>query len=94
VRDLHVRFSGSPRRTLEVPVTEVDIYRTLEVGAAETHEKVRRIAYRVESLQMRGFIALSWGVDIEGGTMGATLCGWRSIEVRARARVLFGPSIV
>ncbi|KAH9983280.1 hypothetical protein BJV74DRAFT_626431 [Russula compacta] len=88
VRDMHVRFTGSPRRTLEVPVTEVDIYRTLEAGAAETHEKVRRIAYRVESLQMRGFIALSWGVDIEDGTMGVNLNGWRSIEEHMRLGTL------
>ncbi|KAH9983277.1 hypothetical protein BJV74DRAFT_851115 [Russula compacta] len=88
MRDLHVRFTGSPRRTLEVPVTEVDIYRTLEAGAAETHEKARRITHRIESLQMRGFIALSWGVDIEDGTMGATFCGWRSIEEHMRLGTL------
>ena len=70
-------------------MTEVDIYRTLEAGAAETHEKVRRLTHRVESLQMRGFIALSWGVEIEDGTMGAALCRWWSIEVRTRAPPIF-----
>jgi hypothetical protein len=81
VQDLHVTFSGNPQRTLDVPVTEVDIYRTHDEGAAETQERVRRLTYRVESLLMRGFIALSWGVAIEDGSIGVYLGGWRTIEV-------------
>jgi hypothetical protein len=81
VQDLHVTFSGNPQRTLDVPVTEVDIYRTHDEGAAETQERVRRLTYRVESLLMRGFIALSWGVAIEDGSKGVYIGGWRTIEV-------------
>jgi hypothetical protein len=85
VLDLHVSFSGNPRRSLEAPVTEVDTYVTQDADAAETREvqeRVRRLTYRVESLLARGFIALSWGVPIEDGARGLYLAGWRSIEVR------------
>lgn len=84
--DFHVRFSGNPRRTIESPVAEVDIYRLNDAGAAETQERIRRLTYRIESLQMRGFIALSWGVTVEDGARGIYLGGWRTVEVRvARA---------
>ncbi len=82
--DTHVRFSGNPRRTLEAPVTELDIYRTHDAGASETQELIRRLTHRIESLQMQGFIALSWGVSIEDGARGVYLGGWRTIEVRPR----------
>jgi hypothetical protein len=81
LHDVHVPFSGNPRRTLEAPVTEVDIYRTQDAGAATTQGQIRRITYRVESLQMQGFVALSWGVALEDGARGVYLGGWRTIEV-------------
>jgi hypothetical protein len=40
------------------------------------------LTYRIESLQMRGFIALSWGVTVEDGARGVYLGGWRTVEVR------------
>ncbi|KAI9448760.1 hypothetical protein F5148DRAFT_698813 [Russula earlei] len=88
VHDFHVCFSGNPRRTIEVPVTEVDLYRTNDAGAAETQERIRRVTHRVESLQMQGFIALSWGVTVEDGTRGVYLGGWRSIEEHMRLGTL------
>jgi hypothetical protein len=95
VFEVHVAFSGNPQRVLEAPVTEVDLYRAddREVNpdarpAAETQELIQRITYRVESLQMRGFIALSWGVALEDGTRGVYLGGWKSIEVRSFAPAL------
>ncbi|KAI0249467.1 hypothetical protein BJV78DRAFT_1227606 [Lactifluus subvellereus] len=84
VADFHVRFSGNPLRCLEAPVTEVDIYRTEDARAAETQEMVRRLTYRVESLQMQGFIALCWGVPMEDDTRGIYVAGWRTIEEHMR----------
>jgi len=86
--DLHVRFSGNPRRSVESPTTEVDLYRTQDAGAPETQERIRRLTYRIESLQMRGFIALSWGVTVEDGTRGIYIGGWRAVEVRPRVPAL------
>ena len=95
VFDIHVPFSGNPQRTLDAPVTEMSFYKTddREVNpdarpAAETQELIRHITYRIESLQLHGFIALSWGIAIEDGKWGVYLGGWKSIEVRwlARAR--------
>ena len=60
----------------------MDIYRLHDAGAAETQERIRRLTYRIESLQMRGFIALSWGVTVEDGARGVYLGGWRTVEVR------------
>jgi hypothetical protein len=92
VFDIHVPFSGNPQRTLEAPVTEMSFYKTddREVNpdvrpAAETQELIRHITYRIESLQLQGFIALSWGIAIEDGTRGVYLAGWKSIEVRLLA---------
>jgi hypothetical protein len=82
VTDLHVCFSGNPLRCLAAPFVEVDIYRTEDARAAEAQELVRRLTYRVESLQTQGFIALSWGVPMEDDTRGVWVAGWRSIEVR------------
>jgi hypothetical protein len=83
VYEVHVRFSGNPQRTLEAPVTEVDYYKTDDSArpSAETQDMVRRVTYRYESLQVPGFIALSWGVALEDGTRAVNLGGWRSVEV-------------
>jgi len=88
LHDVHVPFSGNPRRTLEAPVTEVDIYRTQDAGAATTQGQIRRITYRVESLQMQGFVALSWGVALEDRARGVYLGGWRTIEDHMRLGTL------
>ncbi|KAI0259316.1 hypothetical protein BC834DRAFT_974362 [Gloeopeniophorella convolvens] len=86
---LHVRFTGNPHRCLTAPVSELDVYRTVDgPGVHETHEAVRRNAHRVESLQMRGFIALSWGVAREDPRTGIYLAGWRSIEDHMRLGTL------
>jgi hypothetical protein len=84
-----VPFSGNPQRVLEAPVTELAFPQTDDTAvnpearpAAETQERMRRITYRIESLQMQGFVALSWGVALEDGRRGVYLAGWRSIEVR------------
>lgn len=50
--------------------------------ATETQETILRIVYRVESLQSLSFIAISWGIALEDGTMGISLSGWRSVEDR------------
>jgi hypothetical protein len=70
-------------------VTEVDYYKTKDESmdpearpAAETQAMIRRITYRIESLQSPGFVAISWGVALEDGTRGVYFGGWRSIEVR------------
>lgn len=81
VLDFHVRFSGNPLRILQAPVTEVDIYKTLDEGVEQLQERVQGLAYRIESLQMRGFIALSWGIALEDRTRGAYIGGWRTVEV-------------
>jgi len=86
--DLHVRFSGNPRRSIESPTTEVDLYRTHDAGAAETQELIRRLTYRIESLQIRGFIALSWGATVEDSTRGVYLGGWRTVEDHMRLGTL------
>lgn len=87
--EAHVPFSGNPQRVLEAPVTELAFPQTDDTAvnpearpAAETQELMRRITYRLESLQMQGFVALSWGVALEDGRRGVYLGGWRSIEVR------------
>ena len=79
---IFVHMSGNPRRSLESPVTEVDVYRLQEAAAVKTQDMIRRLTYRIESLLMRGFLALSWGVALEDPTRGAYIAGWRTIEVR------------
>ena len=64
-------------------MTEVDVYRLQEAAAVKTQDMIRRLTYRIESLLMRGFLALSWGVALEDPTRGAYIAGWRTIEVRA-----------
>lgn len=81
---LFVRFSGNPRRCFEAPVTEVDVYRTQAAGAEATQDKIRRLTHRIESLQMRGFVALSWGVALEDVSRGVYVAGWRTIEEHMR----------
>ena len=81
-------FSGNPRCALEVPVTEMSFYKT-DDGAvnpdarppAETHELVRYLTGRIQSMQVQGFISLSWGVAFEDATRGFFLAGWTSVEV-------------
>jgi len=95
-----VPFSGNPQRPLEAPVTEMSFYKTddKEVNpdarpAAETQESVRDMTGRIQSIQVRGFIALSWGVAIEDATRGFYLGGWTSVEVCFFCLlVLFTPS--
>jgi hypothetical protein len=89
IYEVHVRFSGNPLRAIKALATEVDFYKTTDekvnpeaTPAAETQEMIRRITYRIESLQMPGFIAISWGVALEDATRGVSLTGWRSVEVR------------
>jgi hypothetical protein len=89
IYEVHVRFSGNPLRAIQAPVSEVDFYKTTDekvdpeaTPAAETQEMIRRITYRIESLQSPGFIAISWGIALEDGTRGVNLTGWRSVEVR------------
>jgi hypothetical protein len=89
IYEVHVRFSGNPLRAIQAPVTEVDFYKTTDENvnpeatpAAETQEMIRRITYRIESLQSPGFIAISWGIALEDRTRGVNLSGWRSVEVR------------
>ena len=89
IYEVHVRFSGNPLRTIQAPVTEVDFYKTTDekvnpevTPAAETQEMIRRLTYRIESLQSPGFIGISWGVALEDETRGVNLNGWRSVEVR------------
>jgi len=69
-------------------VTEVDYYRTTDetvdpeaTPAADTQEMIRRVVYRIESLQSPGFIAICWGVALGDGTRGVSITGWRSVEV-------------
>jgi len=78
---LFVHFSGNPRRCLEAPVTEVDVYRTQVEGAETTQDKIRRLTYRIESLMVPGFLGLSWGVALEDISRGVYIAGWRTIEV-------------
>jgi len=80
VLSLFVHMSGNPRRCLESPVTEVDIYRLQDAAAEKTQDMVRRLTYRIESLLMRGFLALSWGVALEDVTRAAYIAGWRTVE--------------
>lgn len=89
IYEVHVRFSGNPLRAIQAPVTEVDFYKTTDekvnpeaTPAAVTQEMIRRITYRIESLQLPGFIAISWGIALEDATRGVSLTGWRSVEVR------------
>jgi hypothetical protein len=86
---VHIRFSGNPLRVIQAPVTEIDVYQTTDekvdpgaTPAAETQEMIRRITYRIESLQSPGFIGISWGIALEDGTRGVNIGGWRSVEVR------------
>lgn len=88
VFEAHVPFSGNPRRALEVPVTEMSFYKTDDRAvnpeaqpAAETHELLRYLNGRMQSMQVRGFIALSWGIAFEDATRGFYLAGWTSVEV-------------
>lgn len=89
IYEVHVRFSGNPVRGIQSPVTEVDFYKTTDervdpgaTPAAETQEMIRRVVYRIETLQSPGFIAISWGVSLEDPTRGVSITGWRSVEVR------------
>jgi hypothetical protein len=89
IYEVHVRFSGGLLRSIHAPVTEVDFYKTRNekvdpdaTPAAETQEMIRRITYRVESLQSPGFVAMCWGIALEDPTRGVNLNGWRSVEVR------------
>ncbi|KAF8257456.1 hypothetical protein EI94DRAFT_1292015 [Lactarius quietus] len=77
---IFVYMSGNPRRCLESPVTEVDVYKLQDAAAEETQDMIRRLTYRIESLQMRGFIVLSWGPSLEEASRGAYIAGWRTIE--------------
>jgi hypothetical protein len=79
---IYVHMSGNPRRCLEGPVTEVDFYKLQDDAAEKTQDMIRRLTYRIESLQMRGFLALSWGRSLEDVSRGAYVAGWRTIEVR------------
>jgi len=86
VYDVHVCFPGfdATRHTLDAPVTEIDIYRTNEDGAPETHAKIRRVTRRIESFHMQGFFGLSWGLAVDDGTRGVYLGGWETIEDHMR----------
>ncbi|KAI9444526.1 hypothetical protein H4582DRAFT_1909456 [Lactarius indigo] len=81
---LFVHFTGNPLRCLDAPVTEIDVYRTQAADAETTQDKIRLLTYRIESLQMPGFVALSWGVALEDVTRGAYIAGWRNIEDHMR----------
>jgi hypothetical protein len=85
---IFVRMTGNPRLSLEAPVTEVDVYRLQAAGAEKTQDMIRRLTYRIESLLMRGFMALSWGVALEDGSRGAYIAGWRTIEEHMRLGTL------
>jgi hypothetical protein len=85
---IFVHMSGNPRRCLESPVTEVDVYRLKDTAAEKTQDMIRRLTYRIESLLMRGFLVLSWGPALEDVTRGAYIAGWRTIEVRAQGSFL------
>ena len=61
------------------------MYKLQEAVAEKTQDMIRRLTYRIESLQMRGFGALSWGASLEDVTRGAYIAGWRTIEVRSRS---------
>ena len=93
---IFVHMSGNARRCLESPVTEVDVYKLQDDAAEKTQDMIRRLTYRIESLQMRGFYALSWGRALEDVSRGAYIAGWRTIEVRiaspsSSADIAFGP---
>lgn len=88
---IFVHMSGNPRRCLEGPVTEVDVYKLQDAAAEKTQDMIRRLTFRIESLQMRGFGALSWGASLEDVTRGAYIAGWRTIEVRSRPFTEPGP---
>lgn len=60
------------------------MYRTQAAGAEATQDKIRRLTHRIESLQMRGFVALSWGVALEDVSRGVYVAGWRTIEEHMR----------
>ena len=79
---IFVHMSGNARRCLESPVTEVDCYKLQDEEAEKTQDMIRRLTYRIESLQIRGFCALSWGRALEDASRGAYIAGWRTIEVR------------
>jgi len=85
---IYVHMSGNPRRCLEGPVTEIDFYKLHEEGADNLQDMIRRLTYRIESLQMRGFLALSWGRSLEDVSRGAYIAGWRSIEEHMRLGTL------
>ena len=89
IYEIHVRCSGNPLRGIQSPVTEVDFYKTTDekvdpeaTPAAETQEMIRRVVYRIETLQSPGFITISWGVALEDETRGISITGWRSVKVR------------
>lgn len=85
---IYVHMSGNPRRCLEGPVTEVDFYKLQDDAAEKTQDMIRRLTYRIESLQMRGFLALSWGRSLEDVSRGAYVAGWRTIEEHMRLGTL------
>lgn len=69
-------------------MTEMSFYKTDDRAvnpearpAAETHELLRYLNGRMQSMQVRGFIALSWGIAFEDATRGFYLAGWTSVEV-------------
>ncbi|KAH9959504.1 hypothetical protein BGW80DRAFT_1464756 [Lactifluus volemus] len=86
--DCVVRMSGNPKRCLEGPVTELDVYKVDDEDPETTQEKIRRVTYRIESLQMQGFIALSWGVAAGDGTRGLYIAGWKTVEDHMRLGTL------
>jgi len=100
IYEVHVRFSGNPLRVIQAPVTEVDFYKTTDekvdpeaTPVAETQEMIRRITYRIESLQSPGFIGICWGIALEDGTRGVNLNGWRSVEDHMRLGTLDGHKV-
>jgi hypothetical protein len=78
-----VHMSGNPRRCLESPVTEVDVYKLQDAVAEKTQDMIRDLTYHAVSLSVGGLLALSWGPALEDATRGANIVGWNTIEVRA-----------
>ena len=79
---MFIRMSGNPLHSLEAPVTEVDMYQVRAEDTEGAQDLIRSITYRVESMLVRGFVALSWGIALEDGRRGTYFAGWRSVEVR------------
>ena len=79
---MFIRMSGNPLHSLEAPVTEVDMYQVRAEDTEAAQDLIRSITYRVESMLVRGFLALSWGISLEDRRRGTYFAGWRSVEVR------------